>query len=99
MAAVVLFLSVSDTLTMWCASPLQIASPLGILRTQDTRPTGAPPGSGWQHFKVSGLVRKSGEALGSFHLTKGHHVLHVHYTSKDTFGVSLDRITIVDLGC
>ena len=79
--------------------PTQIDSPLGIFRTVDTRVKDAPSGSGWTKFKVTGLVRKTGEALGSFHLTKGHHIIHVHLTAGDKFGAALDRITVVDLAC
>jgi Ca2+-binding RTX toxin-like protein len=55
--------------------------------TQDTRPSGGTPGSGWNEFAWIG-------PLGTFALTAGHHVLTVTVDNTDPYGVEVDLVSL-----
>jgi len=72
----------SDTVTVMVDS-----TPLEQFVTQDTRPAGGVPGSGWNVFQSSG-------SLGSRDLAAGPHVVTLRVATSDAYGVEIDAVIL-----
>jgi len=55
--------------------------------TQDTRPPGGAPGSGWNQFAWT-------DSLASIPVAAGHHTLTVSVLQTDAWGVEIDRVDL-----
>ena len=60
---------------------------LGSFNTQDTRPAGGVPGSGWNNFMVSSL----GQLVN---ITPGKHTITLKVISSDYYGVEIDYVEL-----
>ncbi len=62
-------------------------TPVGLFTTQNTRPPGGAPGSGWDVFFSSGPI-------GSVSIPAGSHTVEVEVLQSDQYGVEIDLVNL-----